>query len=70
MRLFGGQGKSGGERLVLRDVSGVLLFKLAAMSLLWYLFFGPAHTVVVTPAKVDRALFDPVPARPQTPTRS
>lgn len=55
---------------MLRDVSGVLLFKLAAMSLLWYLFFGPAHTVAVTPAKVDRALFDPVPARPETPTRS
>ena len=70
MRLFGGQGKTGGERLVLRDVSGVLLFKLAAMSLLWFLFFGPAHTVVVTPTKVDRALFDPPASHPATPTRS
>jgi hypothetical protein len=54
----------------MKEIGAVLLFKLAAITLLWYLFFGPSHTVAVTPAKVDRALFAPPPAKPETPTRS
>ena len=40
-----------------REISLVLFFKLGAITLLWYLFFGSAHTVVVTPGKVDAKLF-------------
>ncbi len=46
------------------EIAVVLLFKLAAITLLWYLFFGPAHTVVVTPAKVDARLFSSIPSQP------
>ena len=51
-----------GERLLIRDISLVLLFKLAAITLLWYLFFSPAHQMMVTPAKVDGQLFTAPPA--------
>ena len=46
-----------GVRLLRREVAAVLAFKLAAITLLWYFFFGSAHTVVVTPTKVDAKLF-------------
>ena len=45
------------------DIAWVLLFKLMAMSVLWYFFFSSSHVVVVTPAKVETVLF-PAPAAP------
>ncbi|HEX7965476.1 MAG TPA: hypothetical protein VF651_07135 [Gammaproteobacteria bacterium] len=48
----------------------MLLLKLAAMSLLWYLFFGPSHTVRVTPDKVGTAVFGAPAAPPASPPRS
>ncbi|MGE5624508.1 MAG: cytochrome oxidase putative small subunit CydP [Bacillota bacterium] len=53
-----------------RDMLAVLFFKLCAILLLWELFFGPAHTVVVTPSKVDAALFGAPPAPPPAKPRS
>ena len=60
--------RDGGKgRMLTRDISAVLLFKLAAITLLWYLFFSPTHQVVVTPAKVDTRLFaTPSPAHADT----
>ena len=37
----------------------MLLFKLCAITLLWYLFFGPTHRVPVTPERVQQSLFAP-----------
>ena len=48
------------------EIAWILLFKLMAMSLLWYLFFSPAHVVVVTPAKVSIAVFDVPPVKPRS----
>ena len=45
------------------EIAWVLLFKLMAIGLLWYLFFSSSHVVVVTPDKVSTAVFD-VPAAP------
>lgn len=47
-----------------KEIAAVLFFKLCAILILWELFFGPAHTVVVTPAKVDAALFTAPPSPP------
>lgn len=47
-----------------REISWVMLFKLAALTLLWYLFFGPTHQVNVTPELVQQRLFAPGPATP------
>ena len=47
-----------------RDIVAALVFKLCAIVILWELFFGPAHTVVVTPAKVDAVLFTAPPTPP------
>jgi hypothetical protein len=54
----------GGDYRLGREISLLLVFKLAAISALWYLFFGPTHQVVVTPAKVDARLFAVPPAAP------
>lgn len=59
-----------GERLLHKELTPVLLLKLAAMSLLWYLFFGPSHTVRVTPDKVGTAVFGAPAAPPASPPRS
>jgi len=48
------------------DIAWVLLFKLSAMSLLWYFFFSSSHVVVVTPAKVSTALFATPPPKPRS----
>ena len=48
------------------EIAWVLLFKLTAMGLLWYLFFSPSHVVAVTPAKVSTAVFDAPPAKPRS----
>ena len=53
-----------GERLLRREIPAVLLFKLAAILLLWYLFFGPTHRVTVTPERVQQSLFAPGAATP------
>jgi len=53
-----------GDRRLKREISAVLLFKLAAITVLWYLFFGPTHTVTVTPTKVDARLFSAPPSSP------
>lgn len=58
------------DRVFLRDIAIVLFFKLAALMLLWTLFFGPTHTVVVTPAKVNAALFSPPPRTTTSKPRS
>lgn len=47
-----------------QEISWVMLFKLAALTLLWYLFFGPSQRVEVTPARVQQTLFAPGPAAP------
>jgi hypothetical protein len=47
-----------------REISWVMLFKLAALTLLWYLFFGPTHRVIVTPERVQQRLFAPGPGTP------
>ncbi|HSN18528.1 MAG TPA: hypothetical protein VLV87_10010 [Gammaproteobacteria bacterium] len=60
-----GQDRSRASRLS-HEIAWVLLFKLTALSLLWYLFFGPTHVVMVTPAKVSGALFDGPPAKPRS----
>lgn len=59
-----------GERLLRKELSVVLLFKLAAITLIWYLFFGPSHTVRVTPDKVGTAVFGAPAAPPASPPRS
>ncbi len=51
--------RRGGERLLYREVAAVLLFKLCAITLIWYLFFGPTHRVTVTPERVQQSLFAP-----------
>ena len=51
--------RRGGERLLHREVAAVLFFKLAAITLIWYLFFGPNHRVNVTPDRVQQSLFAP-----------
>lgn len=56
--------------MFLRDIAVVLFFKLAALTLLWALFFGPAHTVTVTPDKVNAALFAPAPHPATSKSRS
>lgn len=59
---------SPGERRFLRELAIVLSLKLAAIGLLWYLFFGPTHEVKVTPAALDRHLFTaPAPQTPKSP---
>ena len=50
-----------------REISWVMLFKLAALTLLWYLFFGPTHRVKVTPERVQRSLFAPGSGTPTPP---
>ena len=47
------------ERSLKREITAVLLFKLFAITLLWYLFFGPTHRVPVTPERVQQSLFAP-----------
>ena len=51
-----------------KEIAAVLFFKLCAILILWELFFGPQHTVVVTSAKIDAALFTsphtPPPSKP------
>ena len=47
-----------------QEISWVMLFKLAALTLLWYLFFGPTHRVIVTPERVQQRLFAPGPVTP------
>ena len=57
-----------GERRFLRELGVILSLKLAAIGLLWYLFFGPTHEVKVTPATLDRHLFiTPIPTKPNPP---
>jgi len=50
-----------------REISWIMLFKLAFLTLLWYLFFGPSQRVVVTPERVQQTLFAPGPAAPPAP---
>ena len=52
------------ERRFLGEITVVLSLKLAAIGLLWYLFFGPAHEAKVTPAALDQHLFT-VPLHPK-----
>jgi len=59
-----------GERLLHKEIAAVLFFKLAAITLIWYLFFGPSHTVRVTPDKVGTAVFGAPAAPPASPPRS
>jgi len=57
-----------GQRRFLRELAVVLSLKLAAIGLLWYLFFGPTHEMKVTPATLDRHLFTaPAPTKPNPP---
>ena len=64
-----GDRDGGARHLLARDISLVLLFKLAAITLLWYLFFGPSHQVLVTPTKVDARLFAAPPPVPVNASR-
>ncbi len=50
-----------------REISWVMLFKLAALTLLWYLCFGPTHQVNVTPERVQQRMFAPGPTTPTPP---
>ena len=59
-----------GDRRLYRELAVVLSIKLAAIGLLWYLFFGPAHEVVVTPASADSHLFARPSPTPPNPPRS
>jgi len=45
------------DRRLGREMAIVMILKLAALTLLWYLFFGPTHQVRVTPAKLAGKLF-------------
>ena len=57
-------GRPDTDRRLKHEISAVLLFKLAAITVLWYLFFGPTHTVTVTPANLDARLFSAPPSPP------
>ncbi|HYB34210.1 MAG TPA: hypothetical protein VED45_12395 [Steroidobacteraceae bacterium] len=39
-----------------RDITGLMLLKLAALALLWGLFFSPAHRTVVSADGASRRL--------------
>jgi hypothetical protein len=57
-------GRPDADRRLKREISAVLIIKLTAITLLWYLFFGPTHTVTITPAKLDAKLFTSPPSPP------
>jgi len=63
------EGAPKAERRFLLELGVVLSLKLAAIGLLWYLFFGPTHEVKVTPAALDRHLFIAPSSKPN-PSRS
>ncbi|MGD8378422.1 MAG: hypothetical protein PVI37_01840 [Gammaproteobacteria bacterium] len=39
-----------------REITLVLIVKLAALALIWWLFFSPPHRVPVNPQTMDRVL--------------
>ena len=50
-------GRAFGWRSALRrELSVLLLFKAAALALLWWLFFSPAHRTAVDPDSTGRHL--------------
>ena len=59
MRFMTGEETPSRERSLKREITAVLLFKLIAITLLWYLCFGPTHRVTVTPDRVQQSLFAP-----------
>lgn len=46
-----------------RELTLAILFKIVAIFLLWFWFFGPSHRAHVTPADMAAALADRAPAR-------
>ncbi len=44
------------RRTLRRELTLAILFKIAAIFLLWFWFFGPAQRVHVTPAEMAAAL--------------
>lgn len=44
-----------------RELSLAIIFKIVAIFLLWFWFFGPAHRVHVSPADMAAALSESAP---------
>ncbi len=47
-----------------REISVVLVFKLAALFIIWLLFFGPAHRVQVTADSARQVILEAPAAAP------
>jgi hypothetical protein len=53
------------RRTLGRELLLALLFKAAAIFLLWFWFFGPAHRVHVTPADMAAVVAGPLAQGPR-----
>jgi hypothetical protein len=58
------------RRALGRDLAWLMAVKLAALALLWWLFFSPAHRTAVDGAATGRQLGIESRALPATPARS
>jgi hypothetical protein len=56
------------RRRLSREVAGLIVLKLAALALLWWLFFSPAHRTVVDADAAGRRLGVPRAALRAAPT--
>jgi hypothetical protein len=53
---MGGRGQTLWRRRLSRELAGLIVLKLAALALLWCLFFSPAHRTVVDADAAGRRL--------------
>ena len=58
MRPRGAKGATMAKHSLKREISVALIAKLAALFLIYAMFFSASHKTVITPSVMSRALFD------------